>query len=235
MGLDSLLASLKSGVTEVTEVQASRDRAFACNPARFTEVAEVSDVTVEIKTATLETPHDTTEVTAQPASTEACTHETPVTPETIKCKDSVTEGNPCGTGDTATVSRWWLIHYPDRDPVEVTCCPEATHADILERHPDAIAAEPFTPIDLEAWEERAAICEFDGGLSRDEAEQLAWQEDDRRRCSQCGNLSLTGVCRIAEPKAGALVVANRGYRPVQDILGRCRGFVPGRSIWRTLK
>ena len=50
-----------------------------------------------------------------------------------------------GAGDTATVSRWWLIHYPDRDPVEVACCPEATHADILERHPDAVAAEPFTP------------------------------------------------------------------------------------------
>lgn len=48
-------------------------------------------------------------------------------------------------GDTATAFRWWLIHYPDRDPLEVACCPEATHADILERHPDAVAAEPFTP------------------------------------------------------------------------------------------
>ncbi len=50
-----------------------------------------------------------------------------------------------GAGGTATASRWWLIHYPDRDPVEVACCPEAPHADILERHPDAVAAEPFTP------------------------------------------------------------------------------------------
>ena len=50
-----------------------------------------------------------------------------------------------GAGDTATASRWWLIHYADRDPLEVACCPEATHADILERHPDAVAAEPFTP------------------------------------------------------------------------------------------
>ena len=49
------------------------------------------------------------------------------------------------TGDTATASRWWLIHYPDRDPVEVACCPEATHAEILEQRPDAVAAEPFTP------------------------------------------------------------------------------------------
>lgn len=51
-----------------------------------------------------------------------------------------------GAGETATASRWWLIHYPDRDPVEVAYCYEATHVDILERYPDAIAAEPFTPI-----------------------------------------------------------------------------------------
>ncbi|MBI5936759.1 MAG: hypothetical protein HY850_02815 [Betaproteobacteria bacterium] len=50
-----------------------------------------------------------------------------------------------GAGDTATASRWWLIHHPDRDPVEVACYPDATHAEILERHPDAVAAEPFTP------------------------------------------------------------------------------------------
>jgi hypothetical protein len=40
-------------------------------------------------------------------------------------------------------SRWWLVHYPDREPVEVACFPPATHAEILERHPDAIAAEPI--------------------------------------------------------------------------------------------
>jgi len=34
------------------------------------------------------------------------------------------------------------------------------------------------PFDREAWEERAAIAEFDGGLSRKEAEALAWKEDD---------------------------------------------------------
>lgn len=44
-----------------------------------------------------------------------------------------------------TSSRWWLIHYPDRDPVDMACSPEATHAEILERYPDALAAEPFTP------------------------------------------------------------------------------------------
>ena len=60
-------------------------------------------------------------------------------------KAEIIEALKVGAGDTATASRWWLIHYPDRDPLEVACCPEATHADILERHPDAVAAEPFAP------------------------------------------------------------------------------------------
>ena len=40
----------------------------------------------------------------------------------------------------------WLIHYPDREPVAVACCPSATHAEILTGRPDAIAVEPFEPI-----------------------------------------------------------------------------------------
>lgn len=60
-------------------------------------------------------------------------------------KAEIVEALKVGAGDTATASRWWLIHYPDRDPLEVACCPDATHAEILERHPDAVAAEPFTP------------------------------------------------------------------------------------------
>lgn len=48
-----------------------------------------------------------------------------------------------GAGDTATASRWWLVHYPDGAPVEVRTSPPATHTEIMERHPNAIAAEPF--------------------------------------------------------------------------------------------
>ena len=83
------------------------------------------------------------------------------------------------------------------------------------------SAEPF---DREAFEERAAICEFDGGLSRDRAEAIAWQEDDRRRCNQCLNLRNL-VCSISKPAHDALVVANRGYRPANLPL-RCSGYTP---------
>jgi hypothetical protein len=51
-----------------------------------------------------------------------------------------------GADDTATASRWWFVHYLDRDPVQVACCPAAIHAEIMEWHPGAVAAEPCTPI-----------------------------------------------------------------------------------------
>jgi len=51
-------------------------------------------------------------------------------------------------------------------------------------------------------------------------------DDDRRHCDQCANLR-RDVCAIAEPKIGALVVANRGYRPVREPPRRCAGYAPG--------
>lgn len=37
----------------------------------------------------------------------------------------------------------WLIHYPDRDPVEAYVIPEPSHAEVLRDFPGAIAAEPI--------------------------------------------------------------------------------------------
>ena len=50
-----------------------------------------------------------------------------------------------GAVDTASASCWWLIHFVGLDPLECYFTDPATHAEILERHPDAVAAEPFTP------------------------------------------------------------------------------------------
>lgn len=44
---------------------------------------------------------------------------------------------------TATAYRWWLLHFSDREPVQVACFPDVPHAEILERHPKAVAAEPI--------------------------------------------------------------------------------------------
>ena len=248
MALDSLLASLKSGVAEVTEVQVSRRAAFDCNPTAFERVAEATPVATEIQTATHETLAGRSEVTAQPAPIEACTHETSLTPKTIKSE--------VGAGDTATASRWWLIHYPDRDPVEVACCPEATHAEILERHPDAVAAEPFTPsirqpsAPLTASEETAIrawlalIEETDPATIAEVIGQCQWDADardyftgraaaelpkpdpfpdDRRTCDQCANL----IARRCQAAKRGEIVASRNYEPTRDLPRRCEGYAPG--------
>lgn len=92
--------------------------------------------------------------------------------------------------------------------------------------------------DREAWEERAAIIEFEGGQDRRAAEALATAEerkrgratvwaaragDDRRICPECQQYQ-ERRCTIAKP--GGLVSAARGYMPVPDILHRCEGFAP---------
>ena len=46
-------------------------------------------------------------------------------------------------------------------------------------------------------------------------------EDDRRVCNDCANLK-GRVCSIAYP--GGLVSANRGYRPIRDVLHRCAAY-----------
>lgn len=51
-----------------------------------------------------------------------------------------------GASGMETASRWWLIHYPDRDPVKVACYPETTHTEMRKRYSNAVAAEPFTPV-----------------------------------------------------------------------------------------
>jgi hypothetical protein len=45
-------------------------------------------------------------------------------------------------GRNAGTSWRWLVHFVDRDPLEVSCFPEASHAEILSDYPNAVAAEP---------------------------------------------------------------------------------------------
>jgi len=46
---------------------------------------------------------------------------------------------------TDTSSRW-LVHFADRDPLEVTCSPAADLAHLLRTYADAIAAEPIAEL-----------------------------------------------------------------------------------------
>ena len=161
-----------------------------------------------------------------------------------------------GAGDTATASRWWLIHYPDRDPLEVACCPEATHADILERHPDAIAAEPFTPTirqasaplvfdeetAIQAWlalieeTDPATIAEVIGQCQRDAdardyftgraTAELPKPDPFLDDRRTCSQCLNLRGRACAIAKPGGLVSANLGYRPATATPHRCAGYLP---------
>jgi len=86
----------------------------------------------------------------------------------------------------ATAHRWWVIHYADRDPVEVACFPGATHAEIMARHPDAIAAQPITPTPRQpasplSAEDEAAIRAWLAAIDETDPEAVA---DVIERCRQ---------------------------------------------------
>ncbi len=161
-----------------------------------------------------------------------------------------------GAGDTATASRWWLIHYPDRDPVEVACCPAATHADILERHPDAVAAEPFTPTirqpsapltaseetAIRAWltlieeTDPATIAEVIGQCQRDAdardyftgraAAELP-KPDTFPDDRRTRDQCANLMARRCQAAKRGEIVASRNYEPIRDLPRRCEGYAPG--------
>ncbi|HUW37488.1 MAG TPA: hypothetical protein VMV91_09150 [Rhodocyclaceae bacterium] len=80
-------------------------------------------------------------------------------------------GSIKATGDPAAVNRWlpalrehkvdiiamlvepandstswgWVMHFPDREPVEIYTSPESSMAEVLRDFPDAVAAEPIPP------------------------------------------------------------------------------------------
>ena len=155
-------------------------------------------------------------------------------------------------GTAAAVSWLWLLHFADRNPLEVAFSPAATHAEVLDAYPAALAAEPIAPgrrqpDTLLAGDQEAAVLawlseigETDQAtiddvltLCRQDEEARVYYlgragyavtDDDRRCCSQCGNLR-GGVCTVARP--GGVVSAIRGYRPASPgVLQRCAGYLP---------
>jgi hypothetical protein len=61
---------------------------------------------------------------------------------TVAIVATVSVAKPTET-KTALASRWWLVHYLDGASVEVWTDPHATQDEVLERRPDAIAAQPL--------------------------------------------------------------------------------------------
>lgn len=51
-------------------------------------------------------------------------------------------------------------------------------------------------------------------------------EDDRRHCSQCNNLTSSGLCLAAYKGE---IIASRNYHPCDHIPRRCEGYLPKRD------
>lgn len=71
-----------------------------------------------------------------------------IVPVCVDSAERIASRNPtskAGASEMAITSHWWLLHTSECDPVEVGCFPDATWDEILERHPDATAAEPLMP------------------------------------------------------------------------------------------
>jgi hypothetical protein len=61
-----------------------------------------------------------------------------------------------------------------------------------------IPTSPLTEGEREVFEERAGILEFDGGLSREEAEAMATRHQETARCWRVTLLPEPGQCRTCE-------------------------------------
>ena len=80
--------------------------------------------------------------------------------EELTSADDVHRETPTNTAPPIRATRW-LVHFLDREPVEVHFAPAADHAEALAAYRDAVAAEPLaevrtTPVRIEVRTETAA-------------------------------------------------------------------------------
>lgn len=94
-------------------------------------------------------------------------------------------------------------------------------ANTAERNPTAVTAVP-DPGDAEFL--RASIGSNGSTTTTDFQEIEAIDDDDRRTCTQCANLTGRGLCLAA--RRGE-IVASHSYEPIRDLARRCEGYMPG--------
>ena len=85
------------------------------------------------------------DVPANPLQTLAGTAGTAGTAEKGKGGGDSSETLPSDTAPPIRATRW-LLHYADREPLEVWFAPAADHAEALVADPDAVAAEPLPEV-----------------------------------------------------------------------------------------
>jgi hypothetical protein len=56
----------------------------------------------------------------------------------------VASASECNTQQPHTVAYWhWRVQFPDRDPLEIYCSPDADHAEVMRQYPTATDLEPI--------------------------------------------------------------------------------------------
>ena len=85
------------------------------------------------------------DVPANPLQTLGGTAGTAGTAEKDKGGGDSSETLPSDTAPPIRATRW-LLHYADREPLEVWFAPAADHAEALVADPDAVAAEPLPEV-----------------------------------------------------------------------------------------
>lgn len=119
------------------------------------------------------------DVPANPLQTLAGTAGTAGTAEKDKGGGDSGETLPTGTAPPIRATRW-LLHYADREPLEVGFAPAADHAEALVAYPDAVAAEPL--LDHAGARQSAAQS---AQQSAQESAQESAQQSTARGCSTC--------------------------------------------------
>ena len=115
------------------------------------------------------------DVPANPLQTLAGTAGTAGTAEKGKGGGDSSETLPSDTAPPIRATRW-LLHYADREPLEVWFAPAADHAEALVGYPDAVAAEPL--LDHAGARQSAA-------QSAQQSAQESAQQSTARGCSTC--------------------------------------------------
>lgn len=162
MGLESLLASLQSGVSQVSGVQPNNDGASGCNPTPADGVSGVSRARGDEDTDTPDTPRNLAGVSAQASNSKACTPDTPDTPEII-----IPQRTPATApllADAEAVIRAWLAMIGETDPATI-------HEVLGECHRYQDARDYY------------------GGRAAADLPKPDPFPDDRIMCSECGNLA----------------------------------------------
>lgn len=149
------------------------------------------------------------DVPANPLQTLAGTAGTAGTAEKDKGEADSSETLPTDAAPPIRATRW-LLHYADREPLEVWFAPAADHDEVLAAYRDAVAAEPIRErIDTGA----ASVIERDELLALIQAIYAADTDQDRQEATDAA---------LADPE-GALtcyraIAAERGITVVLPVI-----------------